>query len=175
MSTNEVPSTTSDCHVCVSGIDILWLRLSARFVVSWRITAQLENQKDNRANMSSKERDEKILEFFRNVLKAHDVNNDDTIPSILAALCRPSDTESVATLVKRFDPENSGKIVWNDEELLLVVALMDVEDANKIEDSIFSVGFKTFAMVTISYTSLSSCNSRHLAKYLTGTSGKHGN
>ena len=130
--------------------------------------------------MSSKERDEKILDFFRNVFKAHDVNNDDTIASkeigsILAALSRPSDTESVVTLVKRFDPENSGKIVWNDEELLLVVALMDVEDANKIEDSIFSVGFKTFAMVTISYTSLSSCNSRHLAKYLTGTSGKHGN
>ena len=125
-------------------------------------------------------RHEKILDFFRNVFKAHDVNNDDTIASkdlgsILAALSRLSDTESVVTLVKRFDPENSGKIVWNDEELLLVVALMDVEDANKIEDSIFSVGFKTFAMVTISYTSLSSCNSRHLAKYLTGTSGKHGN
>ena len=125
-------------------------------------------------------RHEKILDFFRNVFKAHDVNNDDTIASkdlgsILAALSRLSDTESVVTLVKRFDPENSGKIVWNDEELLLVVALMDVEDANKIEDSIFSVGFKTFAMVTISYTSLSSCNSRHLAKYLTGTSGKLGN
>ena len=111
---------------------------------------------DNRANMSSRERDEKILDFFRNVLKAHDVNNDDTIASkelgsILAALSRPSDTESVATLVKRFDPENSGKIVWNNEELLLVIALMDVEDAKKIEDSIFSVGFKTFAKVIISW------------------------
>ena len=91
------------------------------------------------------------------MLKAHDVNNDDTIPSkelgsILAALSRPSDTESVATLVKRFDPENSGKIVWNNEELLLVIALMDVEDAKKIEDSIFSLGFKTFAKVIIYFS-----------------------
>ena len=117
----------------------------------------MEDQEDNVANMSSKERDEKILDFFRNVLKAHDVNNDNTIASkelgsILAALSRPSDTESVATLVKRFDPENGGKIVWNDEELLLVIALMDVEDANTIEDTIFSVGFKTFTKVIISYS-----------------------
>jgi hypothetical protein len=141
-----------------------WLRLSASFVISCRITAQLQravlclkDQEDNVANMSSKERDEKILDFFRNVLKAHDVNNDNTIASkelgsILAALSRPSDTESVATLVKRFDPENGGKIVWNDEELLLVIALMDVEDANTIEDTIFSVGFKTFTKVIISYS-----------------------
>ena len=102
--------------------------------------------------MSSKERDEKILQFFRNVFKVHDVNKDGSIASkelgsVLATLSRPSDAESVATLVKRFDPDDSGKIVWNDEELLLVVALMDVEDAKKIEDSIFSIGFKMFAKV----------------------------
>ena len=102
--------------------------------------------------MSSKERDEKILEFFRNVLKVHDVNKDGSIASkelgsVLATLSRPSNAESVATLVKRFDPDDSGNIVWNDEELLLVVALMDVEDAKKIEDSIFSIGFKIFAKV----------------------------
>ena len=102
--------------------------------------------------MSSQERDEQILEFFRNVLKAHDINNDDKIPSILEALCRPSDTESVATLVKRFDLDNSGEILWNNEELLLVVALMDLENAKKSEDSIFSVGFKTFPKVIISYS-----------------------
>ena len=141
-----------------------WLRLAASFVVSCRITAQLqraglclEDQKDNCVNMYSKERDENILDFFRNVLKAHDVNNDGTIASkelgsILAGLSRPSDTESVATLVKRFDPENSGKIVWNNEELLLVIALMDVEDAKKIEDFIFSLGFKTFAKVIIYFS-----------------------
>ena len=73
------------------------VRLSASFVISCMITAQLqreglclEDQEDNRVNMSSK--DEKIL-------KAHDVNNDGTIASkelgsILAALGRPSDTEN---------------------------------------------------------------------------------
>ena len=39
--------------------------------------------------------------------------------------------------------------MWNDEELLLVIALIDVEDAKKIEHSIFSDGFKTLAQVII--------------------------
>ena len=103
--------------------------------------------------MSSKARDEKILEFFRNVLKSYDGNNDGSIlsselGSILSSLSRPADEESVANLVKRFDPDDSGKIVWNNEEMLLVIALMDVEDASKIEDSVFSIGFKTFTKVT---------------------------
>ena len=68
--------------------------------------------------MSSKARDEKILEFFRNVLKSYDGNNDGSIlsselGSILSSLSRPADEESVANLVKRFDPDDSGKIVWN--------------------------------------------------------------
>ena len=113
-----------------------------------------DTKTDNTEKMSEKERDEKILEFFRNVLKTYDVKNDGTIASaelanILAALSRPSDTESVAILVKRFDPNKSGKIAWNSEELLLLIALMDVEDVKKIEDSIFSVGFNTFDQVSI--------------------------
>ena len=103
--------------------------------------------------MSSKARDEKILEFFRNVLKSYDGNNDGSIlsselGSILSSLSRPADEESVANLVKRFDPDDSGKIVWNNEEMLLVIALMDVEDVSKIEDSVFAIGFKTFIKVT---------------------------
>ena len=69
--------------------------------------------------------------------------------SILSALSRPSDEDSVGNLVRRFDPDNCGKIAWDNQELLLVIALMDVEDAKKIEDSIFSVGFKTFSKVLI--------------------------
>ena len=102
--------------------------------------------------MDPQERDEKILQFFKNVFKTYDVNNDGTIASkqlgsILSALSRPSDEESVGNLVRRFDPENCGKIVWDNQELLLVIALMDVEDAKKIEDSIFTAGFETFSKV----------------------------
>lgn len=103
-----------------------------------------------KTRMDPKERDEKILQFFKNVFKSYDVNNEGVIPSkqlgsILSALSRPSDEESVGNLVRRFDPDNCGKIAWDNQELLLVIALMDVEDAKKIEDSIFSVGFKTFS------------------------------
>ena len=105
--------------------------------------------------MDPKERDEKILQFFKNVFKVHDGHNDGTIASkelgsILAALSCPSDTESVETLVRRFDPDDSGRIVWENQELLMVIALMDVEDSKKIDDSIYSIGFKTFAKVRYS-------------------------
>ena len=65
----------------------------------------------------------------------------------LGLIISPSDEESVGNLVRRVDPENCGKIVWDNQELLLVIALMDVEDAQKIEDSIFTAGFETFSKV----------------------------
>ena len=50
--------------------------------------------------MSETERDEKILEFFKNVFRSYDANNDGTINTaelgnVLKALGRPSDTDSV--------------------------------------------------------------------------------
>ena len=112
--------------------------------------------------MDPKERDEKILQFFKNVFKVHDVHNDGTIASkelgsILSALSRPSDTESVESLVRRFDPDDSGRIVWENQELLMVIALMDVEDSEKIDESIYSVGFKTFAKVRYSQPFFNFC------------------
>ena len=55
--------------------------------------------------MSEQQRDEKILDFFKNVFKTYDVNNDGTIATgelgnVLRALGRPSDTESVSNLVR---------------------------------------------------------------------------
>eukprot|EP00092_Neocalanus_flemingeri_P004531 GFUD01004881.1.p1 GENE.GFUD01004881.1~~GFUD01004881.1.p1 ORF type:complete len:175 (+),score=47.85 GFUD01004881.1:107-631(+) len=99
--------------------------------------------------MSEKQRDEKILDFFKNVFKTYDVNNDGTITTaelatILKALGRPSDTESVSNLVRRFDLDRSGKIDWNNGEFLLVIALLDVVDIQQIDDFVYSAGFKTF-------------------------------
>ena len=102
--------------------------------------------------MSEKQRDEKILDFFKNVFKTYDVNNDGTITTaelgnVLKALGRPSDSESVSNLIRRFDLDRSGKIDWNNGEFLLVIALLDVVDILQIDDFVFSAGFKTFDQV----------------------------
>lgn len=102
--------------------------------------------------MSETERDEKILEFFKNVFSSYDANNDGTINTaelgnVLKALGRPSDTDSVTNLIRRFDCDRSGKIDWNNGEFLLVIALLDVVDISLIDDFVFSAGFKTFDQV----------------------------
>eukprot|EP00091_Calanus_sinicus_P005463 TRINITY_DN15900_c0_g1_i1.p1 TRINITY_DN15900_c0_g1~~TRINITY_DN15900_c0_g1_i1.p1 ORF type:complete len:122 (-),score=34.55 TRINITY_DN15900_c0_g1_i1:223-588(-) len=89
--------------------------------------------------MSEKQRDEKILDFFKNVFKTYDVNNDGTITeaelgNVLKALGRPSDMESVGNLVRRFDLDKSGRIDWNNGEFLLVIALLDVVDILQMDD-----------------------------------------
>ena len=102
--------------------------------------------------MSEKERDEKIMEFFKSVFKSYDVNNDGTINAselakVLKALGRPSDTESVTNLIRRFDLDKSGKVDWSNGEFLLVIALLDVVDISLIDDFVFSAGFRTFDQV----------------------------
>ena len=104
--------------------------------------------------MSEEQRDEKILDFFKNVFKFYDMNNDGTITTrelgdVLKALGRPSDTESVSNLIRKFDLDNSGKIDWNNGEFLLVIALLDVVDILQIDDFVFSAGFKTFDQVKL--------------------------
>ena len=104
--------------------------------------------------MSEKQRDEKILDFFKNVFKTYDVNNDGTITAaelgnVLKALGRPSDMESVSNLIRRFDLDRSGKIDWNNGEFLLVIALLDVVDILQIDDFVFTAGFKTFDQVNL--------------------------
>jgi len=99
--------------------------------------------------MSEKERDEKIMEFFKSVFKSYDVNNDGTINAselgnVLKALGRPSDTDSVTNLIQRFDRDHSGKIDWSNGEFLLVIALLDVVDISLIDDFVYSAGFRTF-------------------------------
>merc|ERR1711936_358233 len=100
--------------------------------------------------MSQKERDEKILEFFRAVFKKHDETNEGTIKTadlceILGSLGRSTDMELLDNqLIKRFEEEGKGKIEWNTDEFLMMVALMDVVDVNAISDSVFEAGFKTF-------------------------------
>ena len=106
--------------------------------------------------MSEKQRDEKILDFFKNVFKSYDLNNDGTITAaelgnVLKALGRPSDMESVSNLIRRFDLDRSGKIDWNNGEFLLVIALLDVVDILKIDDFVFTAGFKTFDQVTLRF------------------------
>ena len=103
--------------------------------------------------MSEKQRDEKIFDFFKNVFKSYDLNNDGTITAaelgnVLKALGRPSDMESVSNLIRRFDLDRSGKIDWNNGEFLLVIALLDVVDILQIDDFVFTAGFKTFDQVT---------------------------
>ena len=102
--------------------------------------------------MSEQQRDEKILDFFKNVFKTYDVNNDGTITAVelgnvLKALGRPSDIDSVNNLIRRFDLDRSGKIEWNNGEFLLVIALLDVVDILQIDDFVFTAGFKTFDQV----------------------------
>ena len=102
--------------------------------------------------MSEQQRDEKILDFFKNVFKTYDVNNDGTITAVelgnvLKALGRPSDIDSVNNLIRRFDLDRSGKIDWNNGEFLLVIALLDVVDILQIDDFVFTAGFKTFDQV----------------------------
>ena len=104
--------------------------------------------------MSEKQTDEKILDFFKNVFESYDVNNDGTITAeelgnVLKALGRPSDMESVSNLIRRFDLDKSGKINWNNGKFLLVIALLDVVDILQIDDFVFTAGFKTFDQVTL--------------------------
>ena len=102
--------------------------------------------------MSQKERDEKILEFFRAVFKSYDVKNDGTIETsklggILRSLGRLTEKEFLDNLIQRFDKEEKGTIEWNNKEFLMVVALMDVVDVNVISEPVFLAGFTTFDQV----------------------------
>ena len=100
--------------------------------------------------MSHEERDGKILEVFKEMFKSYDVNDDGTIKTselgdILRSLGRLTENEFLDNhLIKRFDEEGKGTIAWNNNEFLLLVALMDVVDVNTISEAFVMAGFKIF-------------------------------
>merc|ERR1719300_406631 len=99
--------------------------------------------------MTENERDAKIFEFFRNVFKKYDADNDGTIAaselgSVLSALGRPADAESLQNLIRRFDTDQSGKVDWTNGEFLSVIAMLDVIDVSLIDNFVISTGFNTF-------------------------------
>ena len=98
--------------------------------------------------------DHKILDFFKAVFATYDKNGDGTIcttelGSVLQALGRVLSEEKITELIEEFDSDHNGKIDWTNGEFLLVVAAVDVDDVNLIDDLVFSAAFRTFDQVIV--------------------------
>eukprot|EP00092_Neocalanus_flemingeri_P078820 GFUD01098108.1.p1 GENE.GFUD01098108.1~~GFUD01098108.1.p1 ORF type:complete len:166 (+),score=38.87 GFUD01098108.1:160-657(+) len=93
--------------------------------------------------------DTQIMDFFRSVFATYDKNSDGTIDteelgSVLSALGRTASEEKLSELIEEFDFDHNGKLDWTNGEFLMVVAAIDVVDANLIDDLVFSAAFRTF-------------------------------
>eukprot|EP00092_Neocalanus_flemingeri_P053296 GFUD01062591.1.p1 GENE.GFUD01062591.1~~GFUD01062591.1.p1 ORF type:complete len:166 (+),score=42.47 GFUD01062591.1:146-643(+) len=93
--------------------------------------------------------DTQIMVFFRSVFATYDKNGDGTIDteelgSVLNALGRTASEEKLSELIEEFDFDHNGKLDWTNGEFLMVVAAIDVVDANLIDDLVFSAAFRTF-------------------------------
>jgi len=91
----------------------------------------------------------RILEFFSAVFSTYDHNKDGTIDTaelatVLRALGRKYDAQTVDDLIEKFDVDKNGKLDWNNGEFLSVIAAIDVVDVEGIDDLVFSAAFRTF-------------------------------
>lgn len=96
---------------------------------------------------------EQLMLFFANVFRGYDTNDDNTISSdelgkVLEGLGRPQTQQQLEQIIQKYDKDGNGRIDWNNGEFLAVVAAIDVTDVNKIDDLVFSAGFRTFDLDT---------------------------
>ena len=65
-------------------------------------------------------------------------------------------------LIKSFDEEGKGTIAWNNNEFLLLVALVDVVDVTTVCEAFFMAGFKVFDQVRHQYSIINNSHATFL-------------
>ena len=101
--------------------------------------------------MPPNEKEEKIFDFFKSVLKSHIDESGkvkfDKLSRILTSLGRKVPEERIDKIRNKFDSKDTGVIDYKDPEFLMTIASINVVDVKAIEDAVYSTAFRIFDKV----------------------------